>query len=202
MEEDITKGPMWLGIDPSYTGFGFIGLVVGDNIPGGFGTLEGHTSFAAAEFGKGGARLSRIYHYFTRFFGSLSCQYQIRGVAIEGYAPGAKFNRELLGELGGVVRLAVHDALHEVCPPPLIVPPSSLKKFATGKGNVPKDNVLLAVYKKWGKEFKSNDLADAYTAARIAYAVDNGAELAYEREVLSALTQATNKSGTTDAFSS
>lgn len=184
---DDNRGPMWIGIDPSYSGFAFIGLIVSDRIPGGFGTLEGTSSFAPAEYGKGGARLSRIYHYLLKFFGALHWDYDIRGVAIEGYAPGAKFNRELLGELGGVTRLAVHDALHEICPPPLIVPPTSLKKFATGKGNVPKDNVMLAVFKKWGVEFKSNDLADAYTVARVAYAADNGAELEYEKQVLAQL---------------
>lgn len=183
-EETYIEADMWIGIDPSYSGFGFIGLIASDTIPGGLGTLEGRTSFAAAEAGKGGARLSRIYHYLIRLFGELSHHYRIRGVAIEGYAPGAKFNRELLGELGGITRLAVHDALHEVCPPPLIVPPTSLKKFATGKGNIPKDNVLMAVYKKWGAEFQSNDLADAYTLARIARAADLGAELEYEKQVL------------------
>jgi hypothetical protein len=53
-----------------------------------------------------------------------------------------------------------------------------------GDENVPKDNVMLAVYKKWDAEFTSNDLADAYTLARIAYAVDNGADLEYEKAVL------------------
>jgi Holliday junction resolvasome RuvABC endonuclease subunit len=182
--DDYRTADMWIGMDPSYSGFGFIGLIPSDSIPGGLGTLQGHTSFAPTQFGRDGARLSRIFNYFVRFLGDLSHHYRIRGVAIEGYAPSAKFNRELLGELGGIIRLAVHEALHEVCPPPLIVSPSSLKKFATGKGNVPKDNVMLAVYKKWDAEFTSNDLADAYTLARIAYAVDNGADLEYEKAVL------------------
>lgn len=47
-----------------------------------------------------------------------------------------------------------------------VLTPGELKKFVTGKGNSPKDLMLLKVYKKWGVEFKSNDLADAYGLAR------------------------------------
>lgn len=190
MDSDrYTWGDIWIGLDPSYSGFGFIGLVASHAIPGGLGTLEGQMAFPPSEAGRGGVRLARIYRVLTDFLGSLAGNYRVRGVAIEGYAPGAKFNREILGELGGITRLVVHQVYGEICGPALIVPPSSLKKFATGKGNAPKDNVLLAVFKKWGVEFKSNDLADAYTAARIAYAADNGADLEYEKQVLAQLTR-------------
>lgn len=47
-----------------------------------------------------------------------------------------------------------------------VLTPSELKKYVTGKGNSKKDLILLKVYKKWGVEFKSNDLADAYGLAR------------------------------------
>lgn len=186
-DEEWREGDMWIGLDPSYTGFALVGLIASEAIPGGIGSVDSRADFSTATTGKGGARLARIHKVLTSFLTSLSAHYFIRGIAIEGYAPGAKFNREILGELGGITRLAVHDALSDVCPPPLIVPPTSVKKFATGKGNAPKDNVLLAVYKKWGVEFKSNDLADAYTVARIAHAVDHAPELAYEAEVLKQL---------------
>src|SRR5690625_7758907 len=31
------------------------------------------------------------------------------------------------------------------------VTPGQLKKFATGKGNTSKDNMILPIYKKWGR---------------------------------------------------
>lgn len=56
---------------------------------------------------------------------------------IEGYAYGRPNQAAQLGELGGVVRLLLRDA--DV--PCAVVPPSSLKLYATGKGNASKDLV-------------------------------------------------------------
>jgi len=49
-----------------------------------------------------------------------------------------------------------------------VIAPTVLKKFVTGKGQCKKDLILLKVFKKWGVEFDSNDLADAYSLARMA----------------------------------
>jgi len=46
------------------------------------------------------------------------------------------------------------------------IPPTTLKKFITGKGNSPKDLMLLKTYKKFGVEFDNNNLCDAYCLAR------------------------------------
>jgi len=46
-----------------------------------------------------------------------------------------------------------------------VVEPSVLKKYITGKGNAKKELMLLKIYKKFGIEFESNDLADAYSLA-------------------------------------
>ena len=48
------------------------------------------------------------------------------------------------------------------------IPATSLKKFICGKGNVKKEQMLLQVYKKFGVEFKDNNLCDAYCLARFA----------------------------------
>ncbi len=52
----------------------------------------------------------------------------------------------------------------------LVVPPARLKKFACGKGNAKKDEIRLAVYKRWGFEAPTNDEVDAYVLARIGLA--------------------------------
>lgn len=49
-----------------------------------------------------------------------------------------------------------------------IIPPTSLKKYIAGKGNVKKELVILNVYKKFGVEFDNSDLADAYSLARMS----------------------------------
>ena len=88
-------------------------------------------------------------------------------VAIEGYAFGARQGREVLGELGGVIRVA----LHEAGTPFIVVAPPTLKKLATGKGNAPKEAVLAAAIRKLGYPGSSNDEADALWLAHMARAV-------------------------------
>lgn len=81
-------------------------------------------------------------------------------VIVEGYSMGTarqSSHAHALGELGGVVRLALRDA--EI--PFVDVPPASLKKYATGKGNANKELVLVEAVKRLGYEGSSNDEADA-----------------------------------------
>lgn len=62
-------------------------------------------------------------------------------VVIEQYAFHAKgAHSHEVGELGGVIRLALHDC-NQLW---VSVIPSSLKRYATGKGNAPKAEVLAA----------------------------------------------------------
>lgn len=93
---------------------------------------------------------------------------------IEGYAMGSRSGQAFnIGEWGGVARLLLHD----LAIPFIEVPPSTLKKFTTGNGTAQKDEMRLAVFKRWGFEHKSNDVVDAYALARFgqAYlAVQNG----------------------------
>ena len=48
--------------------------------------------------------------------------------------------------------------------PFILVPPMTLKKFATGKGNADKDMVIKEVYKRWGHDCTISDEADACAA--------------------------------------
>jgi hypothetical protein len=78
-------------------------------------------------------------------------------VVLEGYSYASGNKAHDVGELGGVVRLALHQAgiRYEV------VPPSSLKVYACGVGNASKDDVLLAAVRRLGYEGNSKDEADA-----------------------------------------
>lgn len=76
---------------------------------------------------------------------------------IEGYAYNAHQSGERLGELGGVIRLALWEAGVGY----VEVAPSTLKLFATGKGNAPKDQVLTAAVRA-GFTGDDNNAADAF----------------------------------------
>jgi crossover junction endodeoxyribonuclease RuvC len=43
----------------------------------------------------------------------------------------------------------------------------TLKKFAAGKGNAKKQEMLLQMYKRWGVEFNDDNAADSYALARL-----------------------------------
>lgn len=85
---------------------------------------------------------------------------------VEGYAFGAKCAREQLGEWGGQVRLLAYELGWSV----VVVPPSSLKAFVCGKGNAPKEQMMLQIYKRWGYEASENNSADAYALLQLGLA--------------------------------
>lgn len=96
-------------------------------------------------------------------------------VVIEGYSMGTQrqaSHAHALGELGGVVRLA----LYEAGVPYVDVPPASLKRYATGKGNANKGQVLEAASKRSGLDFAGdNNRADAWWLRQmgLAWAFDS-----------------------------
>lgn len=79
-------------------------------------------------------------------------------VVVEDYAfSRAGAHSHELGELGGVVRVLLHDRGI----PWVAVNPSLLKSFACGKGNASKEEVLAAAIRKLGYGGSSFDEADA-----------------------------------------
>ncbi len=85
-------------------------------------------------------------------------------VVLEGYSYASGNKAHDVGELGGVVRLALHEAgiRYEV------VSPSSLKIYGCGAGNASKDDMLLAAVRRFGYEGKSKDEADALVLYALA----------------------------------
>lgn len=79
-------------------------------------------------------------------------------IVLEGYAFGAKgqgiYER---AELGGIVRYTLFS--YEL--PYVEIAPTALKKYATGKGNAPKDVVFAAAIRKLGYQGSDNNEADA-----------------------------------------
>jgi crossover junction endodeoxyribonuclease RuvC len=92
-------------------------------------------------------------------------------ILVEGYAFGARGNAMFsIGELGGVIRLA----LYELSKPYIEIAPTQLKKFATGKGNANKDEVIAAAIRKFNFQGTDNNEADAYVLNRIGNSHYNG----------------------------
>lgn len=102
---------------------------------------------------KGVQRLSFIEKVMINLFDESEAD----SLIMEGYAMGARGRVFNLGELGGIIKLAAFS--RDI--PVLVVPPTTLKKWVTGKGNAPKDQMIAAVKKKWYKEVSSDDVADA-----------------------------------------
>lgn len=76
---------------------------------------------------------------------------------VEGYSFGSRDSHShALGELGGLIRLK----LYKANVPYLIVPPTKLKKFVSGKGQVEKPVIMKELFKRWGIDLDQNDEAD------------------------------------------
>ena len=103
-------------------------------------------------------------------------------VAIEGFSYGSKGNALFqIAYLGYAIREELLNQGIEFIEPT----PGNLKKFATAKGNAPKNVVMLEVYKKWGVEFTDDNLADAFILAQIAREVEQNNKLhKYQEEVI------------------
>ncbi|NIY68019.1 crossover junction endodeoxyribonuclease RuvC [Streptomyces malaysiensis] len=172
----------FVGIDQSYSGCAIVYYTPRTV------TSETLFSFAPEKAGTGPERLHYVYTTLHEHFVMLrDLAGDVGRICYEGYSYGSKFRREELGELGGVMKLALISAyrpsvLH-------VVAPTAVKKYATGSGRADKDRMLLAVYKRWGYEASSHDAADAYTLAHIAAALDadEPPETTFQTEVLNSI---------------
>jgi Holliday junction resolvasome RuvABC endonuclease subunit len=154
--------PVYLGIDQSYSGFAIT-------------ALQDDVFYAEVyKSDKGGIdRLRDIQSHVMNWLYEFN---NVADVAMEGYAFGSQM-ANMLGELGGMVKLTLLDfGIY-----PMIVPPTTLKKYVTGKGTgVPKSQMLLFVYKKWDVDITDDNAADSYALARL---VSGYRTLAYEKEI-------------------
>ncbi|MFE9412376.1 hypothetical protein ACFYN0_26810 [Streptomyces sp. NPDC006704] len=161
----------YVGIDQSYSGFGFAVYCHPSEI-----YQTKWARWEAKEFTSQSDRLAKIYRDVQMMLSGVYCAYGgISAVAMEGYSHGSKFHREALGELGGMVKLAIT----EIAGPqqwrhPIIVPPPTLKKFVTGKGAATKQEMIDTVARRYGAIFYDDNLADAYALARVACTLQTG----------------------------
>ena len=156
------SSPIYLGIDQSYSGFAICAYNEGK-----------YYAEVYKSTNKGMPRMLDI-RSFLRYW--LTQDIEILDVAMEGYAMGAKGQVFHLGELGGMVKMELALAGHY----PLIIPPTTLKKYVTGSGTGQKNQMILHTYKKWGQTFTDDNACDAYGLARLC---SGDGKLAYEKAI-------------------
>jgi len=159
-----------LGLDPSLTSFG--GCLI---------TEEATMACATFKAGKmassngvlpvghlAWARLQRCKCLVRTVLEWVENQHaEIASAGVEGYAVYQRGDSAIkLTELGTILRDDVYAELEDE-PKLFEIPPASIKKFATGKGNADKVAVAGAVVKRWGVECRTSDEYDAYVIARM-----------------------------------
>lgn len=158
---------LYVGIDPSLSGLGLI--AVDDR-----GEIVYRRRLTSKPMGR--VVRDRINRYLNAAKSVIDALLEVEKMGpiacmwIEAYAFNAQSNRYDLGEFGGILRWCIlakwPTMLEEISN-------NHVKKFATGKGNAVKEEVIAAVAKKWGYRFENSDEADAYVLARmsaVAYA--------------------------------
>jgi Holliday junction resolvasome RuvABC endonuclease subunit len=172
----ITVANVAIGIDQSYSGFGITLLDVDE--------LDNYRTIVFKAEDLHIDRLVWIQEKLTSILEGVHLWNRPLSVtvAIEGYAFGTTM-AHMLGELGAIVKLVCYNELDGFEGKyPYIIPPTTLKKYITGKGTgVQKNQILLNVYKKWGVEFNDDNAADSYALAMLAAGKGT---LAYELEIL------------------
>ena len=166
----LVEGPITIGIDQSLTGFAMTALNVSNP--------DAYETWVYKSPKSGVQRLADIQWWMENKFDFLDGQRcRIKDIAMEGTVL-ASHSALKLGELAGMVKLSIwgyfDENMNSVVPfeehlrRPLQVPPMTLKKYAAGKGNAKKQEMLMQIYKRWGIEFNDDNAADSYALARLA----------------------------------
>jgi crossover junction endodeoxyribonuclease RuvC len=112
------------------------------------------------------ARMDRAEDLVGRICGHLEAN-PPELILLEGYSYGSEGSTVALAEFGGLLR---YNLLDLIGPSGrlLEVAPGTLKKFATGKGNSPKDQMAAHVAKHYAHLFPNNDHVDAFCLWNLA----------------------------------
>lgn len=117
----------------------------------------------------------------------LLSKFDMPACVIEGYSFASKNSQShSIGELGGVIKLT----LHNLDIPFVIVPPTVRAKFATGKGNAGKNEVVSAVSARTGIVWSgsgADDKCDAFILEEMGLAATGRARYEWPTENLTAL---------------
>lgn len=157
-----------MGLDISLTSTGY--------------SIDGFTSLIKVK-SRGPERL----HEISRTVIEICSEYSVDIVILEGYSFASRNSQaHSIGELGGCIRMR----LWENKIPYVEVPPTSRAKFATGKGNAGKTEVISAISSKTGVVFSgsgADDECDAWILEQMGLAKLQKSKYQWTKEQLSAL---------------
>lgn len=156
---DLENRKLFAGIDPSLSGTGVIVIDNDNNIIDQklISTKCNKKDMYDIE--------NRILYIIKELEFLLKYQENLRFVLIEGISYGSKGEGAAqLAALNYFVRVFLLQ--NKICYKEAT--PSQLKKFVTNVGNCKKNLMLKEVYKKWGVDFNDDNLADAYSLARLS----------------------------------
>ena len=157
---------LYVGVDPSLTS---PGLAVVDAA----GKVLFADSFSVRRDVRGAARLVANEAWASETLSKLAKP--LLRACIEGPSLGSTHREFDLGEGSGVLKRAVY---HYGAVEPIVIAPTRLKLFATGKAQAEKVDVLHAVKNQFGLDLKNNDdAADALMLAYLAWALDHSSQL-------------------------
>jgi len=146
-----------MGIDPSLNATGIVIIDFSEKSDKVFDIKYNGLISANAKMGDVG-RLIYIKNEITKFIED----YNIDHVAMEGLSFGAR-GRAML-QLAGL-NYILQILFEQMGIKYQIIPPTAMKKFVVGKGNAPKDQVMLKAFKKWKVDFNDNNICDAFCHA-------------------------------------
>jgi Holliday junction resolvasome RuvABC endonuclease subunit len=140
-----------MGIDPSLTGCGLV--LVAD------GELKVARVISTDSKDPRGQRLEQISEAVASFLISFKPDM----AAMEGYSFGSKFNREEMGEVGGVIKYTLWAASID----PMIWPNYSWKQalLGKGKGQTKKEDLRLPIFQKYGVDIPDMNNLEAFCVA-------------------------------------
>lgn len=170
---------MWIiGLDLSLTNTGWAALNIGSKELFNKKTKKSRGTIIAEEFGdiptdpkKFTSRRERIGYIVLEACAKTGINTNSHAIVLveEAFAV-HRSNAISTGELAGVMKQMIFNTIKLDA---IEVANTSLKKFITGKGTGKKEDMKLALYKKYDLDFQglSNDSADAYGLARLGKAL-------------------------------
>lgn len=152
--------PIYVGLDLSLTSTG-VAIIHDDVVTVQRITSKGHKGATSLQ------QVDRLCDIVERIAGAVPDTDHTQ-IAVEGPSYGSTGSAaHILGGLWWLVRAYFRDSDLTV------VPPGTVKKYATGKGNAGKDEVLAAVVRRYSHvDVRGNDEADALVLAAIRARLD------------------------------
>lgn len=165
-DRDGCRGDLYIGLDPSLNGFGMAAIDTS-------GTMHYHPTIktkAKSGMGRVEEILHKVRNEILKYQGLARMgTYKKIIVTREDYDRKANDVADTpLKELGGALRWVLHELGLELHYLNIM----SVKKFATGKGNVDKSDIPDIIYRRYGFDGDSDE-ADAFAVALTSWSLAN-----------------------------